>query len=144
MPERMTRQQALKKARHLLGPTAMVLMDQQLSSNKIRREASTQRGQHALSLKRFDLTPDRRQAVQQSLAESRKLKKYFRYKIGTVTKEFRPFKIFVLVAHADSWEQCFAKIAKRTSRRTAPNKRGGPAGATGKEGLPPLGPRHRR
>ena len=96
------------------------------------------------SLKRFDLTPDRRQAVQQSLAESRKLKKYFRYKIGTVTKEFRPFKIFVLVAHADSWDQCFAQIAKRTSRRPASKKRGGPAGATGKEGLPPLGPRHRR
>ena len=132
MPERLTRQQALQKAKQLLGPTAMVLIDQQPSSNKIRREASAQRGQLALTLKRFDLTPDRRQGVLQSLAESRKLKKYFRFKIGTVTKEFRPFKIFVLVAHADSWEQCFAKIAKRTPRRLAPKKRRGPAGATGK------------
>ena len=132
MPERMTRQQALLKAKQLLGPTAMVLMDQQPSSNKIRREASTQRGQLVFTLKRFDLTPDRRQAVQQSLAECRKLKKYFRFKIGTVTKEFRPFKIFVLVAHADSWEQCFAKIAKRTRLRPAPKKRRGSAGATGK------------
>ena len=132
MPERMTRQQALQKAKQLLGPTATVLMDQQPSSNKIRREASTQRGQLALTLKRFDLTADRRQAVQQSLAESSKLKKYFRFKIGTVTKEFRPFKIFVLVAHADSWEQCFAKIGKRTRRNPAPKKRRGPAGATGK------------
>ena len=107
-------------------------MRAQASSNKIRREASTQRGQLTFTLKRFDVTPDRRQAVQQSLAESRKLKKYFRFKIGNVTNEFRPFKMFVLVAHADSWEQCFAKIARRTPRRPAPKKRRGPAGATGK------------
>ena len=119
MKEPMSREQALQKARQLLGPTAEVIMDSRRSSNKIRREESIQRYELRQALKRFDLSTERRAQLQASLAHYRKLKKYFRFKIGTVTKQFRPFKIFVLVAHADSWEQCFAKIANRTpAKRT--------------------------
>ncbi len=107
----MTHAQALQKARQLLGPTAKVIRDSERSSNKIRREASIERAELRQALKRFDLSPARRAELQARLSQCRMLKKYFRFKVGTVTKEFRPFNIFVLVAHADSWEQCFAKIA---------------------------------
>ena len=117
MREPMTRPQALQKAKQLLGPTATVIMDRLPSSNKIRREASIQRAVLKRELKRFDLSADRRQQMQLSLAQSRFLKKYFRFKVGTVTREFRPFKIFVLAAHADSWEQCIAKIANHNTSR---------------------------
>jgi len=117
MREPMTRPQALQKAKQLLGPTATVIMDRLPSSNKIRREASIQRAVLTRELKRFDLSADRRQQMQLSLAQSRFLKKYFRFKVGTVTREFRPFKIFVLAAHADSWEQCIAKIANHNTSR---------------------------
>ena len=127
MRQHMTIEQALHKAKQLLGPTARVIRDQEQSSNKIRREASIQRYELRQALKRFDLSTERRAQLQASLSQCRKLKKYFRFKVGTVTKEFRPFKIFVLVAHGDSWEQCFRKIAKRAQPKPAPSRRRGAA-----------------
>ena len=118
----MTHAQALQKARKLLGPTAKVIRDTERSSNKIRREASIERAGLRQALKRIDLSAARRAELQASLSQCRKLKKYFRFKVGTITKEFRPFNIFVLVAHADSWEQCFAKIANHNTSRKLPCK----------------------
>lgn len=106
----MTQAQALQKARKLLGPTAKVIRDTERSGNKIRREASIERAGLRQALKCIDLRAARRAELQASLSQCRKLKKNFRFKVGTITKEFRPFNIFVLVTTPTAGSNALQKL----------------------------------